>query len=139
MMGGTTAASRAKWKSQIREWMSMDLQVVIPGHIVRTWSDRMTPMGVLEHSLSYIEAYEQALAENESADQLIEKMLAKYPDLGHVSALHTGTFIQLRETHRLLSNPRIDKVVSLFPKSLTKWIDQKMFESFQKSTNPVAH
>ncbi|MEM7029187.1 MAG: MBL fold metallo-hydrolase [Chloroflexota bacterium] len=135
MMGGTTPASRTKWKSQIREWMKMDLQVVIPGHIVRSWSDKMTPMGVLEHSLTYIEAYDEALAESGTPAELIAKMLAKYPELGHVNALHTGALIEFREMHRLLSNPRIDKLVSFFPKSLTNWANQKLFDSMQKAGN----
>lgn len=135
MMGGTTPESRAKWKSQIRKWLTMDFQVVIPGHVIRAGSDKMTPMGVLEHSVNYIETYEKVLESSTSASEVIERMIAKYPDLGHVRALHTGTFIEFREMHRLLSNSRIDKLVSFFPKSFTKWIGTKMFNSMQKSGN----
>lgn len=137
MMGGTTPESRAKWKAQIRSWLEMDLQVVIPGHVVRSWSDKMTPMGVLEYSLGYIEDYEAVLANSTSSNEVIAKMLAKYPAQGHVSALQMGSFMNFKEAHRMLSNPRIEQAASWLPKVLVRWVDQRMFDSIQKSANPA--
>lgn len=135
MMGGTTAFSRGKWKEQIRSYMNMDLEVVIPGHVVRTWSDKLTPKATLEYSLKYIEDYEAALASSQSSDQVIRKMLALYPEQEHTSALFIGTLINFGETHRLLFNPRIEKVASLLPRSLVKWADRKMFDAKKKAAN----
>lgn len=135
MMGGTTKQSRAKWKDQIRSYMNMDLNVVIPGHVPRSWSGKMTAKGVLNHSLTYIENYEQALESSKTSDEVIKKMLANYPDLGHTSALYLGTYINFRETHRLLFNPRLEKFVSFLPKSFVKELDKKMFEDKRKMWN----
>ncbi|WP_372572324.1 MBL fold metallo-hydrolase [Ruegeria jejuensis] len=137
MMGGSTPESRAQWKQQLRDWLKMDLQVVIPGHIVRAFSDQMTAKGVLEFSLKYIEDYEAALAASNSSDEVIAWMLKEYPDIGHVPALQLGTFMNFGETHRILFNPRIDKVASFLPKALVRRIDTKLFEARKKAANPA--
>lgn len=135
MMGGSTPASRAKWKSQLRDYMKMDLQVVIPGHLPRSSSYEMTPEGVLEHSLSYIEAYEEVLASSTSSDEVIEKMKALYPGMEHTSALYLGTLLQFGETHKLLYNPRLELVFSYLPESVVRWIDAKLLEINKKAMN----
>ncbi|WP_372572315.1 MBL fold metallo-hydrolase [Ruegeria jejuensis] len=135
MMGGTTAKGREKWKEQIRSYMDMDLDVVIPGHVVRTWSDKLTPKATLEYSLGYIEDYEAALASSKTSNEVIEKMLKKYPEQEHVSALYMGTLINFGETHRLLFNPRIEKVASFLPKGFVKWADKKLFDAKKKAAN----
>lgn len=137
MMGGSTAESRAIWKQQLRDYKKMGLQVVIPGHVPRSWTSEMTPEGVLDHSLSYIEAYEDALENNETSDGVIEDMLQRYPDLEHTSALYLGTYINFKETHRLLFNPRLEKVAGVFPQSFVRWADRRMFETKQKAANNI--
>ncbi|WP_372572279.1 MBL fold metallo-hydrolase [Ruegeria jejuensis] len=137
MLGGTTANGRAKWKEQIRSYMDMDLNVVIPGHVVRTWSDKLTPKATLEYSLGYIEDYEAALASSKTSDEVIEKMLKTYPEQEHTSALYMGTLINFGETHRLLFNPRIEKVASCLPKGFVKWADKKLFQSKKAAANPA--
>ncbi|BFM18144.1 hypothetical protein R50073_43270 [Maricurvus nonylphenolicus] len=138
MMGGSTKASRAIWKQQLRDYMKMDLQVVIPGHLPRSQSADMTPSAVLEHSLTYIEAYETALEGSESSDEVIEKMLEKYPGMEHTSALFLGTYMNFVETHRLLFNPRLEKVMSWFPSSFVQWFDHTMWEK-KKVTQNLPH
>lgn len=135
MMGGSTQESRAKWKEQIRRWMDMDLEIVIPGHILRSWSPEMTPSGVLEYSLGYIDDYERALACHSSADEVIHEMLDRYPNQGHTSALYLGTFINFRETHRALFNPRLELLFSFLPSPMVKWFDRVAFESRQRAAN----
>ncbi|CAD0187190.1 hypothetical protein RUESEDTHA_04102 [Ruegeria sp. THAF57] len=135
MMGGSTPDSRARWKQQIREWMQMDLNVVIPGHVVRAESPSMTAQGVLEFSLDYIDAYEDVLDSSATSDEVIARMQDLYPDLGHVSALHIGTFILFGETHRLLFNNRIEKIFGLLPAGLRRSLDHKMFASRKAAAN----
>ncbi len=135
MLGGTTKESREQWKAQLREWMKMDLNVIIPGHIVRAESDSMTPQGVLEFTLKYIEDYEEVFENASSSDEVIDRMIAKYPGMQHVSALQIGTFILFRETHRLLFNARIEKVASFLPRGFVRWADNKMFESRHAAAN----
>ncbi|MEL6693482.1 MAG: MBL fold metallo-hydrolase [Pseudomonadota bacterium] len=135
MMGGSTSESRSKWKTQLHEWMKMDLEVVIPGHVVRADSDEMTAQGVLEFSLKYIEDYEEVLNDSETSDEVIDRMLERYPGMGHVSALKIGTFIQFGETHRLLFNARIEKVARFLPKALLRRADRKMFDSKKAAAN----
>lgn len=135
MMGGSTDSSRAKWKEQIRSYMDLEPEVVIPGHIPRSRSSEMTAEGVLQHSLEYIEAYENALYSSETSDEVIAKMLAKYPDLEHTSALYLGTYINFKETHKLLFNSRLETVASFLPKSLVRWADEKIFESTKEKSN----
>lgn len=115
--------------------MKMDVQVVIPGHVPCSWSGRMTPAGVLEHSLSYIEAYETALESSQTSDEVIAKMLERYPQLEHRSALYLGTFMNFQDTHRLLFNPRAEKVASFLPKPLVQWIDKKLYQSKRETWN----
>lgn len=134
-LGGSTKQSRAEWKKQIRSYMEMDLEVVIPGHVPRSWTPHMTAEGVLEHSLQYIEDYEEALESGSGSDEVIQKMLDKYPDLEHTSALYLGTLMNFQETHRLLFNPRLEKVMSFLPESFVKWIDKRMWESRKESMN----
>ncbi|UZD91473.1 hypothetical protein [Cognatishimia activa] len=136
MMGGSTPTSRAKVKEQLREWMKMDLEVVIPGHILRSWSADLTPQATMEYSLKYIEDYEAALETCKTADEVIAKMLAIYPKQEHVSALYLGTYVHFEEMHRLLFNPRIEKIFALMPKGLSKWINKSMFAARVKAANP---
>ncbi len=135
MMGGSTKESRAKWKQQLRDYMEMDLEVVIPGHIPRSISAQMTAKGVLEHSHSYIEAYEAALDSSETSDEVIVKMLNQYPQLEHTSALYLGTYLNFKETHRLFFNPRLESAVAYLPKSFVSWADQMMFNAKQEELN----
>ena len=135
MMGGSTQKSREVWKDQIRKYLKMELEVVIPGHIPRTWSDRLTPKATLEYSLKYIEDYEAALQSSTTSEEVIEKMLHLYPDAEHTSALYMGTLINFVETHRLLFNPRLEKIMSFLPKGLVNWFDKTTFESKKKAAN----
>ena len=135
MLGGTTPESRAKWKAQIRTYLDMDLEVVIPGHIPRTWSDKLTPKGTLNYSLKYIEDYEKVLDTSNTSDEVIKRMIKLYPMQEHTSALHIGTLINFVETHRLLFNPRLEKVASMLPKPFVKWADQKLFNAKKKAAN----
>ena len=93
MLGGSTPNGRAKWKEQLRKYKKMDLNVVIPGHIVRTWSDKLTPQATLDYSLNYIEDYKAALGSSSMSDEVIEKMIASIPirlaqPICHRSILH---------------------------------------------------
>ncbi len=135
MLGGSTPKSRAKWKEQIRKYKEMDLKVVIPGHVVRTWSDKLTPEATLNYSLQYIEDYEAALESSSTSDEVIEKMITKYPEQEHTSALTLGTLVNFGETHRLLFNPRVEKVASFLPGAFVKWADRKLFESKKAAAN----
>lgn len=135
MLGGSTKESRAKWKEQLRSYKSLDLEVVIPGHVVRTWADKLTPQATLDYSLNYIEDYEAALESSSTSDEVIEKMIAKYPEQEHTSALILGTRINFGEIHRLLFNPRVEKLASLLPQNLVKWVDRKLFENRKAAAN----
>ena len=135
MMGGSTKKSRSIWKKQIKEYLKMDLEVVIPGHIPRTWSEQLTPKGTLEFSLKYIEDYERSLESSSTSDEVIDKMLKLYPKQEHTSALYMGTLINFVETHRLLFNPRLEKVMSFLPKGFVNWFDKVMFEKKKKAAN----
>jgi glyoxylase-like metal-dependent hydrolase (beta-lactamase superfamily II) len=135
MLGGTTPESRSKWKQQLRDWMALDLDVVIPGHVVRPDSADMTAKGVLEFSLNYIEEYEGVLAKAKTSDEVISEMIRRHPKMGHESALYIGTFILFGETHRLLFNKRIEKVAGFLPKALLSWADRRMFESKKAAAN----
>ena len=79
--------------------------------------------------------YEDALASSETADEVIEKMLARYPGMEHTSALYLGTYLNFKNTHRLLFNPRLEAVAQWLPESFVRWVDAKMLESRQKAAN----
>ena len=136
MMGGSTPENRAQWKAQIRSWMDLDLAVAIPGHVPRKSTAHMSAQGVLEHSLNYIEAYENTLATSTSSEDIISKMLDKYPDMEHTSALYISAYLEYKETHKLLFNPRLEKVVSYMPDGVVRWMDELLFEAASKSANP---
>lgn len=136
MMGGSTPTNRDKWKTQIRKWMTMDLAVAIPGHVPRRSTPNMTAQGVLEHSLSYIENYEIALERYNTADEVIEHMLHLYPDMEHRSALYLGTYINFKDTHRLLFNPRLEAVAAVLPQRVVRWFDDLMFDAAKRAANP---
>lgn len=95
----------------------------------------MSPIGVFAHSLQQTEDYEAALESSATSDEVIEKMLKKYPNLEHTSALYLGTFMNFQETHRLLFNPRVEKVASLLPDVLVRWLDRKLFEAKKEAWN----
>ncbi|WP_394747436.1 MBL fold metallo-hydrolase [Spongiimicrobium salis] len=135
MTGGGTPHSLAEQRKQIKKWMQMDLEVVIPGHVPRGWTPHMTAEEVLKHSLQYLEAYETALRNSSSSDELIASMLKKYPKLEHKSALFLSARMHFGETHRLLFNPRLEKVMSWLPDATVKWLDKKMWESKKESMN----
>lgn len=138
-MGGSTKESREKWKAQIRSYMEMDLDIVIPGHVPRVYSSQMTADSVLSFSLQYIEDFEKAQAKAETADELIETMLHKYPNLKHTSALYMGAYINFNQTHRLLFNPRLEKVFSLLPSSFVNWFNQTIMEMKIEEANNIPH
>ena len=135
MMAGSSKESRAQWVTQLDSWLERDFDVVVPGHMPRTSRDALSAEGALRHTREYLLAYEAALAESSSADELIEKMTARYPDLQHQSALKLSAFIEFKETHRALFNPTLETVASYLPASFVAWVDEWMLERRRRAAN----
>ena len=135
MTGGGTKHSLEEQKKQIKKWMEMDLEVVIPGHVPRSWTPHMTAKGVLDFSYQYLDDYIKVWENSESSDNLIATMLEMYPKLEHQSALYLSSYMQFTETHRLLFNPRLETVMSYLPSSFVKWVDKKLWESKKAAMN----
>ena len=135
MTGGSSKESRAQWVAQLESWIGKEFEVVVPGHIPKTSLAALNAQGALTHSRDYLLTYERALATSTSADELIEQMLALYPDMQHQSALRLSAFIEFKETHRVLFNPTLETVASYLPSSFVAWIDEWMLERRRRAAN----
>ena len=135
MTGGSSKESRARWVAQLDSWSARDLAIVVPGHMPRTRLGALTPEGAMRHTRDYLLAYEEALAESHSADELIAKMIARYPGMQHQSALKLSAFIEFQETHRLLFSPTIETVASYLPSSFVSWVNAWMLERRRQAAN----
>ena len=113
----------------------MDLDLVLPGHMLKADMGKLTGTVALEHTYNYINDYEQAIQSSESANELIAKMKQKYPNMQHQSALYMGTFINFREMHLLTWNPTIEKIFEFLPDSLADWINEIFYQSAKKKYN----
>ncbi|EAQ64181.1 hypothetical protein MED121_01075 [Marinomonas sp. MED121] len=139
MMGGSTVESRKVWINQLHKWIKDDYSLVVPGHMPKTSVPNLTAHGALSHSINYITAYDQVIAQSNSAEQVIEKMKEQFP-VKHESALLIGTFMNFKVMHRLLFNPTVEFIFSVLPDSLASWIDEKIYESKSEEWNQeLAH
>ena len=103
MMGGSTPESRAAWVVQIDDWIARDFDMVVPGHIHRDYLGDLTAAGALNHSREYLLAYEEAIAESSSSEELIETMITLYPEMPHQSALYLGAYINFDEMDKAMT------------------------------------
>ena len=136
MMGGSSKESRKIWRQQLQDWMKMDFEIVVPGHMLKTDLPNLTAQGALEHTYNYITAYEDVYADSETADELIDNMKALYPGMQHQSALYLGSFMNHQEMHRLMFNPTIESIANMLPTSFVKWVNGMAYRSTIQKFNP---
>ena len=133
--GVASPEALAAMKQQLDAWIERDFDVVVPGHMPKTSREGLTARGALTHTREYLLAYDKALAESASADELIAKMISFYPDLQHQSALKLSSFIEFKETHRALFNPTLEAVASFLPSWFVKSVDAWMLERRRRAAN----
>ncbi len=136
MMGGSSVESRKRWRDQIEQWLSMDLDIVVPGHMLKTDLQELTAKGALEHTYQYIENYEKVLTSNKNSEEVIARMNELYLGMQHKSALLIGTYLNFRQMHRLTFNPTIEKVASWLPDWVVNWINKILYKSSKADYNP---
>jgi hypothetical protein len=135
MTGGSSKSSRAQWVAQLDSWIDKNFEIVVPGHMPKTSLVRLSARGALTHSRDYLLAYDRAVADTGSADELIAQMTSLYPDLQHHAALRLSAFMDHQETHRILSNPTLDTVVSYLPSGFVAWIDAWLLDRRPRAAN----
>lgn len=74
----TDSAQRKAWVQSLKDLQALKASTVISGHRDPTKAD--APQ-VLEDTISYVQDFDAAVAGSTSADEVIQKMTAKYPDL----------------------------------------------------------
>lgn len=73
----TDAAQRKAWVQSLKDLQALEATTVISGHRDPTKAD--APQ-ILEETITYIQDFDAAVAGSTSADEVIQKMTAKYPD-----------------------------------------------------------
>lgn len=138
MMGGSTIESRKIWINQLEQWLKEDFNMVVPGHTPRTSIPNLTAKGAIQHSINYIRAYDEAMTNSNSSEQVIKKMKEKFP-VQHESALLLGTYTNFKEMHKLLFNPTVEAIFDFLPDSIATWLDHKIYESKSEEWNQANH
>ena len=133
MMGGSTKKSRAKWKAQLKNWLAQKYDVVVPGHMPK--GSNLTAEGALRHTLSYINAYEDVIANYHTPDEVISEMKKRFPSIKHESALVIGTYIDFRKMHKLSFSPTIEAIFSILPDGVSTWLDNRIYEQRRAQWN----
>ncbi len=133
-LGGTTEESRALWIAQLDAWLERGFDIVVPGHMPK--GAPLTAEGALVHTRDYIIAYDRAMAESETSDEVIEKMLTLYPDLAHQSALYLGTWINFKEMRKISFNPAAQAFPEGASEAEIQAIDAERYEDFKRAYNP---
>ena len=87
----TNAAARAAWLKTLDELDALHATTVVAGHKAPGAKDDAS--GIAE-TRAYLQAFDAALAASKSADELEQKMKAKYPDLALDVILHFGAAAQ---------------------------------------------
>ena len=77
-LGDSDAASRERWRADLRRLRQLAPGVVVPGH----QRDPSAPQGaaLLDEMIAYLDAYEAAANSSANANELVARMTAAYPD-----------------------------------------------------------
>lgn len=87
MADAGTPARRSTWLAKLDQLAALQPAVVVPGH---TQSVDSLDAGSVEYTRQYLQAYEAALADGPTSDQLIERLRAQYPTVGMALGLEMG-------------------------------------------------
>jgi hypothetical protein len=80
---------RLQWIASVEQVEALDPGIVVAGH-KRPDAPDDDPAVILGGTKTYIRDFEQALAESHSAQALVDKMMARYGDLGNPYTLWTA-------------------------------------------------
>jgi hypothetical protein len=89
----STPDSRAAWRASLDAAAALEPATIITGHKDPDAPDDDAAR-VLDQSRRYIEDFESALAKSSTAPELIDAMVAKYPDHGNRYTLFAAAFSQ---------------------------------------------
>lgn len=89
-----TPELRAAWVANLDAIIARAPAVVVPGHMV---PGAATDLSAVEHTRSYLLAFEEELAKAADSEALKAAMLARYPDLGMGVALDVGAKVATGE------------------------------------------
>ncbi|MCI1897504.1 MAG: Vmh family MBL fold metallo-hydrolase [Enterobacter sp.] len=89
-----TKESRQQWLTTLDEMSALNPERVIPGHYLGT-----PPAGLdaVNFTRTYLQQFEQALAENKSSAQVITAMKKQWPDLAEESSLELSAKVNTGE------------------------------------------
>ena len=94
MADAQTPESRSAWVSILHEIKKLEPQIVVPAH---GSSDSSFDSTAVDHTIDYIEFYEEALKENKTSEDLLKTIKAKYPALAFETALVIGAKVNTGE------------------------------------------
>lgn len=94
MADAQTPESRNNWISVLNEIKKLEPEIVIPAHAS---SNSSFDSSAVDHTINYIEFYEEALKENKTSEDLLKAIKAKYPALTFETALVIGAKVNTGE------------------------------------------
>ena len=77
MADAQSEASQTQWKKQLEDMLALEPKTVIPGHMT---ADTELNSDSIRYSLQYINDFQSAKETSENSVELINAMIAKYPD-----------------------------------------------------------
>jgi len=89
-----TREQRAAWTANLEKILARKPAIVVPGHMA---ADAATELSAIEHTRTYLAAFEDELTKAEDSVALIAAMKARYPDLGMEVALNIGAKVAMGE------------------------------------------
>ena len=94
MADAQTTEARIQWVSVLQKIVELQPEIVIPAH---GKSGTALDISTIEHTIDYIQFYEEALKTNTTSEALIGALKAKYPALTCETALQIGAKVNTGE------------------------------------------
>lgn len=89
-----SANARKAWRDNLDAMLAREPSVVVPGHMaVGSVLDALA----IRFTRDYLVAFEEALSQSRTSAQLIDRMRARYPDLGGQTSLDIGAKVVMGE------------------------------------------
>ncbi|NLO27782.1 MAG: MBL fold metallo-hydrolase [Actinobacteria bacterium] len=79
--GESDAARRQKWRDSINELREFDARVIIPGHCSPEAHQTLDGTSCIEHSLHYLDVYEEVLATAKTGEELVAGVMRHFPGM----------------------------------------------------------
>lgn len=94
MADAQTTEARSNWISVLEQIRDLQPEIVIPAHAA---SNSPFDISAVDHTISYIKFYEEAVGKNKTSENLIAAIKAKYPALTFETALVIGAKVNTGE------------------------------------------